>query len=50
MSTTDPEKVGPQAAKVDGVTMLQLLRDCSGAFQPGVLTALMGTSGCGKTV
>ncbi|PON48574.1 ABC transporter-like [Trema orientale] len=28
---------------------LQLLRDVSGAFRPGVLTALMGVSGAGKT-
>lgn len=29
--------------------MLRLLGDCSGAFQPGVLTALVGSSGAGKT-
>lgn len=28
---------------------LQLLNDISGAFRPGVLTALMGVSGAGKT-
>lgn len=28
---------------------LQLLRDVSGAFKPGVLTALMGVTGAGKT-
>ena len=28
---------------------LQLLRDVTGAFRPGVLTALMGVSGAGKT-
>jgi ABC-type multidrug transport system ATPase subunit len=28
---------------------LQLLHNISGAFQPGVLTALMGASGAGKT-
>eukprot|EP00897_Mesotaenium_endlicherianum_P001116 jgi/Mesen1/11004/ME000098S10399 len=28
---------------------LQLLREVSGAFRPGVLTALMGVSGAGKT-
>lgn len=34
-----------------GVTekKLQLLRDITGAFRPGVLTALMGVSGAGKT-
>lgn len=34
-----------------GVTedKLQLLRDVTGAFRPGVLTALMGVSGAGKT-
>jgi ABC-type multidrug transport system ATPase subunit len=28
---------------------LQLLRDISGAFRPGILTALVGVSGAGKT-
>lgn len=28
---------------------LQLLRNITGSFRPGVLTALMGTSGAGKT-
>lgn len=28
---------------------LQLLQDVSGAFRPGVLTALMGVTGAGKT-
>lgn len=28
---------------------LNLLRDITGAFRPGVLTALMGVSGAGKT-
>lgn len=34
-----------------GVTenRLQLLRDVSGAFRPGVLTAVMGITGAGKT-
>lgn len=31
------------------VSRLQLLRDVSGAFRPGVLTALVGVSGAGKT-
>lgn len=37
--------------KGQGVTSdrLQLLRNVSGAFRPGVLTALMGVSGAGKT-
>lgn len=30
-------------------TRLQLLREVSGAFRPGVLTALVGVSGAGKT-
>ncbi|KAK9794008.1 hypothetical protein WJX73_008792 [Symbiochloris irregularis] len=49
MDTTDPEKVGPKAAQIDGVTMLRLLDNCSGVFRPGVLTALVGSSGAGKT-
>lgn len=28
---------------------LQLLHDVSGAFRPGILTALIGVSGAGKT-
>lgn len=28
---------------------LQLLKDITGAFRPGILTALMGVSGAGKT-
>ncbi len=28
---------------------LQLLRDITGSFRPGVLTALVGSSGAGKT-
>ncbi|KAG5537776.1 hypothetical protein RHGRI_025028 [Rhododendron griersonianum] len=37
--------------KEQGVTedKLQLLREVTGAFRPGVLTALMGVSGAGKT-
>lgn len=40
-----------QAMKTQGVDdeRLQLLRDVSGAFRPGVLTALVGVSGAGKT-
>ncbi|KAH6758770.1 pleiotropic drug resistance 12 [Perilla frutescens var. frutescens] len=41
----------PQEMKNQGVTedRLVLLKDVSGAFRPGVLTALMGVSGAGKT-
>lgn len=40
-----------QEMKQKGVpeTRLQLLSDVSGVFRPGVLTALVGTSGAGKT-
>ena len=33
----------------DSGGMLQLLHNISGAFRPGVLTALVGVSGAGKT-
>ncbi|KAH6796479.1 pleiotropic drug resistance 6 [Perilla frutescens var. hirtella] len=41
----------PAEMKAHGVEgdRLQLLRDISGAFRPGVLTALVGVSGAGKT-
>ncbi|KAK9939885.1 hypothetical protein M0R45_016566 [Rubus argutus] len=41
----------PAEMKTEGVeeTRLQLLRDISGAFRPGILTALVGVSGAGKT-
>ncbi|KAJ7951715.1 Pleiotropic drug resistance ABC transporter [Quillaja saponaria] len=41
----------PSQMKEQGVTeeRLQLLRDVTGAFRPGILTALMGVSGAGKT-
>ncbi|KAL1810497.1 hypothetical protein DCAR_0730200 [Daucus carota subsp. sativus] len=41
----------PQEMKEQGVTedKLLLLKGVSGAFRPGVLTALMGVSGAGKT-
>ncbi|XP_044473463.1 ABC transporter G family member 34-like isoform X2 [Mangifera indica] len=41
----------PVEMKTQGVEedRLQLLRDVSGAFRPGVLTALVGVSGAGKT-
>ena len=47
--STDPEKLGPRAADMGGKKMLQLLNDVSGAFRPGILTALVGSSGAGKT-
>ncbi|KAH9738357.1 ABC transporter G family member 34 [Citrus sinensis] len=42
---------GYQEMKAQGIEedRLQLLRDVSGVFRPGVLTALMGVSGAGKT-
>ncbi|KAK9059824.1 hypothetical protein SSX86_020528 [Deinandra increscens subsp. villosa] len=41
----------PAEMKRQGITedRLQLLRDVSGAFRPGILTALVGVSGAGKT-
>ncbi|KAF3791927.1 Pleiotropic drug resistance protein 3 [Nymphaea thermarum] len=41
----------PQEMRNQGVTerKLALLRDITGSFRPGVLTALMGVSGAGKT-
>ncbi|KNA25912.1 hypothetical protein SOVF_002340 [Spinacia oleracea] len=41
----------PQAMKANGVLQnrLQLLSKVSGVFSPGVLTALVGSSGAGKT-
>ncbi|KAI3757151.1 hypothetical protein L6452_04685 [Arctium lappa] len=41
----------PAEMKSQGVeeNCLQLLRDVSGAFRPGILTALVGVSGAGKT-
>ncbi|KAK9130975.1 hypothetical protein Sjap_011462 [Stephania japonica] len=41
----------PAEMKAQGVTedRLQLLREVTGTFRPGVLTALMGVSGAGKT-
>ncbi|KAF9614059.1 hypothetical protein IFM89_014859 [Coptis chinensis] len=41
----------PEEMKVQGIEedRLLLLKDISGAFRPGVLTALMGVSGAGKT-
>ncbi|XAR64952.1 Iron-chelate-transporting ATPase [Bertholletia excelsa] len=41
----------PVEMKNQGIeeTRLQLLRDMSGAFRPGILTALVGVNGAGKT-
>ncbi|XP_059644555.1 pleiotropic drug resistance protein 1 isoform X2 [Cornus florida] len=41
----------PQEMKSQGISedRLELLKGVSGAFRPGVLTALMGVSGAGKT-
>ncbi|OIW01495.1 hypothetical protein TanjilG_19421 [Lupinus angustifolius] len=41
----------PMEMKKKGVeeSRLQLLRDINGAFRPGILTALVGVSGAGKT-
>ncbi|KAM3688044.1 hypothetical protein ACJW31_10G120800 [Castanea mollissima] len=41
----------PQEMKTQGILedRLELLKGISGAFRPGVLTALMGVSGAGKT-
>ncbi|RXH88665.1 hypothetical protein DVH24_000264 [Malus domestica] len=41
----------PSEMKEEGVTedRLELLREVTGAFRPGILTALMGVSGAGKT-
>nr|B9G300.2 RecName: Full=ABC transporter G family member 52; Short=OsABCG52; AltName: Full=Pleiotropic drug resistance protein 18; Short=OsPDR18 [Oryza sativa Japonica Group] len=41
----------PEAFKAKGMTegRLELLKDISGSFRQGVLTALMGVSGAGKT-
>ncbi|KAK7392996.1 hypothetical protein VNO78_21446 [Psophocarpus tetragonolobus] len=41
----------PHEMKRQGIEedRLQLLRDISGAFRPGILTALVGVSGAGKT-
>lgn len=40
-----------QEMKTKGIeeNRLQLLQDVSGTFQPGILTALVGISGAGKT-
>ena len=49
LDTTDPEKMGPQIVEEGRKKWLRLLDNCSGAFRPSVLTALVGSSGAGKT-
>ncbi|GAQ78767.1 pleiotropic drug resistance protein [Klebsormidium nitens] len=39
----------PKGIDAGGETKLKLLKGISGSFRPGVLTALMGVSGAGKT-
>ncbi|XP_062163334.1 pleiotropic drug resistance protein 1-like [Alnus glutinosa] len=41
----------PQEMKIEGILedQIELLKGVSGAFRPGVLTALMGVTGAGKT-
>ena len=41
--------MGPQIVEEGSKKWLRLLDDCSGAFRPSVLTALVGSSGAGKT-
>ena len=47
-SQTAKEGKGGRASGA-GKPELQLLHDMDGVFRPGVLTALMGASGAGKT-
>ena len=49
MAQAEGKKANSRIGQHDGKDMLQLLRDCSGAFRPGILTALVGSSGAGKT-
>ena len=46
-----PQEMAAKGKAGDGKApaMLQLLHSVSGAFRPGVLTALVGVSGAGKT-
>jgi ABC-type multidrug transport system ATPase subunit len=49
VAQAEGKKSNSRIGQHDGKDMLQLLRDCSGAFRPGILTALVGSSGAGKT-
>lgn len=49
VAEAEGKKDNSRIGQHDGKDMLQLLRDCSGAFRPGILTALVGSSGAGKT-
>ncbi|KAF8083300.1 hypothetical protein N665_0783s0010 [Sinapis alba] len=44
-----PKEMKEQEGAIRAKDKLQLLRDVTGVFRPGVLTALMGVSGAGKT-
>ncbi len=41
--------MGPKIVEEGNKKWLRLLNDCSGVFRPGILTALVGSSGAGKT-
>eukprot|EP00208_Stichococcus_sp_RCC1054_P006723 CAMPEP_0206141786 /NCGR_PEP_ID=MMETSP1473-20131121/14100_1 /ASSEMBLY_ACC=CAM_ASM_001109 /TAXON_ID=1461547 /ORGANISM="Stichococcus sp, Strain RCC1054" /LENGTH=1124 /DNA_ID=CAMNT_0053536477 /DNA_START=231 /DNA_END=3601 /DNA_ORIENTATION=+ len=49
VAEAESKKLNNRIGQHDGKDMLQLLRDCSGSFRPGILTALVGSSGAGKT-
>lgn len=48
VAEAESKKLNNRIGQHDGKDMLQLLRDCSGSFRPGILTALVGSSGAGK--
>lgn len=53
MQDTEEAERGKEKNRIgnyEGKDMLQLLRNCSGAFRPGILTALVGSSGAGKVL
>ncbi len=49
VAEAEAKKPNSRIGQHEGKDMLQLLRNCSGAFRPGILTALVGSSGAGKT-